>query len=1213
MGKEIKIICTVVPNTHKTDEKNFYFSLFLTPKLQFDGKLHEYFEMENWFDFCDIFENPNNINLNNIEIKHDSIRVNEILKNCGFQLNFLDKIFKKNDVKTKPELEELRKELWQTLFPPETPVVAWPIWNIPTKIEYPASNPNDGDKGQVTQNSTALVVKNSDNGTSVPKGPAQENIQTKKREIKEKNRITIREFHSKISQLSSTPDILRLLGLIFDYKVPKNDNIKSLNFLQIKFSDTQNKSTDSTKNIRQQEFDNSVEFICPKTLIEILKDSWQAKPYVIEKVVYSDFVNHGFVNSDQIEVTQDYDEGGTQNFTAQQDLINEQEFKDIQNLNAIYKTESSKGISIKLKALSNKVFTESFLSGIINMTGNTDFNTAEIYQHHLDCGYRIDVRNDGGKWLSLCKRKATFRAKSNNNELNIEVEDEPWLEEILQVSDNGSSSGQNISTEIARWNNWSVVCPPITYAFSEEYDQLHNLSNFYIDSITPKELPKLRFGKEYEFRIRTVDICGNGPSSESEDADIKNFAKFTYCRKEPINAPLLIPTYELYKENTLNNDKEVDQSVHLPNKQHLGESDNILVIRHQVNELGKIGKAINDSCIRLVSPPQVTINFAEVCGGFDVLFKDPERVIKEKAFFINKAESFYNETTKKIPFVHDPYATGVKLDDKEKNKAWTNSIVDNKFYQLKLLQNLNDNKVDTSDGGIEVHIKPGCIEAKDISCLKSNKEIKTLPAEGHLKSNEKIKPLVAKVHFVSAVQRPILIDNSATFNIKLNPKGKSSEYIFEVKEDPSRVTLKKDIFEGTFPMETVSEFTLVGTYQDIYWLKGIKNKGDMKFVSATYSNLKQDSSSDELLAVNLGENKENDVSNLFNKANFSQQFPDNKYRIVNYTLFAKSKFSHFFDISQLERSNGIMDKIGNFFKSNKEQDEIGYFSIKQELGLFIVPNRSKPSKPNITDIVPLITWRENGKSKTRLNDTFRVYLGPNWYETGDGEKIAVIISTKSIDTHDNPLDKREFVLPDNVTTYGSDPILDTVTKFASIFPRGSYNQFGKEDNALIYNVKFDDAKSEYYVDIIVNDNINEYMPFFKFAICRYQEYSLPDFKYSEIVLSSQVQMLPKRTVTKDGNKLTFQNHGQRNPKNELYLIADKECIKVEKDFVLTDVFNSKISIDLNKIKTDSFNLPKEGKDIYLEEYECFDRGAKFSIENPRNDETKRLIFQYKIR
>ena len=168
MGFEIKNICTVVPNPyHPNYNKNngrgdgyYYFSLFITPRLQFDGTLKEFYEMLNWPEYAEkIFwetgekEILKHVKLSctssskmeiPIALEKDDSYIKDLCKNKRLidQLNEYDasilQTFKKKD-----------KGIWKKLFHENVPVEALPI-NLKPQISAIVVSDNKEEKPPTT-------------------------------------------------------------------------------------------------------------------------------------------------------------------------------------------------------------------------------------------------------------------------------------------------------------------------------------------------------------------------------------------------------------------------------------------------------------------------------------------------------------------------------------------------------------------------------------------------------------------------------------------------------------------------------------------------------------------------------------------------------------------------------------------------------------------------------------------------------------------------------------------------------------------------------------------------------------------------------------------------------------------------------------------------------------------------------------------------------
>jgi len=278
MGKNTKVICTVVPNPHKTDGYNknngtfrYYFSVFLTPRLPESGKLKDYYEMLNWPDFSEYFEGFKTagktaefirVHIAPVDytkkpgppVTHEYSILNESHPK-GFLAHFdteplmsLRKTIRKQD----------RKLLYRQLFLPSTPVSGWLLnegAGIPGDVkqifsyeeilayyeELQRQNPDDRD----LKNNLEKVKRSFEEKNGLPfaaniheisrgiapgagiaaltssvrkflKDTAGHHISAVELDLLNKEN---QEFHKKLSILSSYPHLMRLTGWILDFYV----------------------------------------------------------------------------------------------------------------------------------------------------------------------------------------------------------------------------------------------------------------------------------------------------------------------------------------------------------------------------------------------------------------------------------------------------------------------------------------------------------------------------------------------------------------------------------------------------------------------------------------------------------------------------------------------------------------------------------------------------------------------------------------------------------------------------------------------------------------------------------------------------------------------------------------------------------------------------------------------------------------------------------
>lgn len=192
-----------------------------------------------------------------------------------------------------------------------------------------------------------------------------------------------------------------------------------------------------------------------------------------------------------------------------------------------------------------------------------------LYSDDLVQGYRMDVAYDDkpGKWYSLHRKKDHYRwydPQGNPHEVEEILPDEGFIE-LAAAEDPDSPGDLFVPETLARWEGWSLALHMPGYAINntdddpapsdEKRDRVYNsrtleAKKYAFDpdldfklnvqsEIVPGTLPRLRFGRDYRLRIRTVDLAGNSPSPESpsESPAETERVHIRYLRHEPLASP----------------------------------------------------------------------------------------------------------------------------------------------------------------------------------------------------------------------------------------------------------------------------------------------------------------------------------------------------------------------------------------------------------------------------------------------------------------------------------------------------------------------------------------------------------------------------------------------------------------------------------------------------------------------------------------------------
>lgn len=174
-----------------------------------------------------------------------------------------------------------------------------------------------------------------------------------------------------------------------------------------------------------------------------------------------------------------------------------------------------------------------------------------LYVEDVIRGYRVDVRH-ADKWFSLCQREGDYR-RLKSGKLFEAKPDEGYVKGASTSSDGGDD--HYLHESLFRWTGWSLVAerPGRTIRATESGDGgLQGESVEQVDDVAAQgnglavrfrarkgTLPRLRFGQDYRFRARTVDLAGNSLSQDDQDLGALEQATepVTYLRMEPVDPP----------------------------------------------------------------------------------------------------------------------------------------------------------------------------------------------------------------------------------------------------------------------------------------------------------------------------------------------------------------------------------------------------------------------------------------------------------------------------------------------------------------------------------------------------------------------------------------------------------------------------------------------------------------------------------------------------
>ena len=326
---------------------------------------------------------------------------------------------------------------------------------------------------------------------------------------------------------------------------------------------------------------------------------------------------------------------------------------------------------------------------------NKEFNDAlessssaprPFYAEDLNQGYRVDIWDSfSGKWHSLHRRLAAYTIGALTYEPQSEVEGFAQLAAGQAAPDpeNPPPDDLYLNESMVNWAGWSLSAPfpgkglsahpDPDKALEEDPDHPPNEAATPFKMTTEfraarGSLPSLRFGRRYRLRLRGVDVCGNSMKYNDPLAGLLSLITglprdpegTPYLRYEPVNAPSVVLRDE--------------RAVTAPGSQLLR-----LVVRTFNDEPARDSAAADlTASDRFIVPPRTSVEMGERMGMFDVdgrldtspsmydliAKRDAGRLAHVKVMVAGQEQEFpleSGESLDSLPYMPDVLASGAAL------------------------------------------------------------------------------------------------------------------------------------------------------------------------------------------------------------------------------------------------------------------------------------------------------------------------------------------------------------------------------------------------------------------------------------------------------------------------------------------------------------------------------------------------------------------------
>ena len=823
-----------------------------------------------------------------------------------------------------------------------------------------------------------------------------------------------------------------------------------------------------------------------------------------------------------------------------------------------------------------------------------------LYADDLARGYAIDIFSGAtGKWHSVCSRIGNYSFMDAPGKTITGIADEAAVE-AAGVEDKVTTD-LYVHEAIFRWTGWSLAVPRPGKSLDDQSNlqaresrQRHErglrlLTEF---NVPPGSLPKLRYGTKYKVRARVVDIAGNvlAPNSPLANNPAVATKEFTYTRYSPVSAPQI---------SLCADPKPSESTMHL-------------VIRSNYNT-----PLYEPDTQRYITPPPGTEGMAEEHGRLDGaqnmladkaglktydVVRNNDRTLRDlKRAQIPELDPnpkpneppllFPPGSLTEVPYLPDPLAIGALLRNvpaagPRQRLAVPFSAAPNWFdsrpFRIRIVEGNQNAQWDAAQRVLTISVPKG--DRYDDILLSSVPEGASVDFLGvnqwlveaqvpEIQRAEIVKHIREGIHWmtsphysisvVHALQQPL---NPPKFGRLIASREIGDTYAVLSDSNLSvhgKSTLKLDIVGGWKEWidnprrPKPQEFNREAIAFDLNVLPGQTTlilPTDPPSASSRQLQVIQP------LALQVAQKVM-----LISRPGYRHEFSDTKHRMVSYKAVGMTRFRQYF-----------ADKVG--LKDADFQRESTPVNVN-------ILNSARPEAPKIAYIVPAFGWtklkgpQQDPKAVSltskRSGGGLRIYLERPWYSSGNGEKLAVIISKEP-----KPSAKMETI----VSMWGKDPIWRTPTRRVSelktsdfplisrdrglqglqlstqatavnpaafsIAPRPQAGsnikaqpglqaqptitkinpaitaliqakpltlaEFNDDPNFSVlvapHDVAFDESRGLWYCDIEI-DMPDEYFPFVQLGFARYQHNSLEHCHLSRVVRAEFIQLSPDRTVT----------------------------------------------------------------------------------------------------
>ncbi|WP_328665315.1 hypothetical protein OG905_00280 [Streptomyces sp. NBC_00322] len=731
--------------------------------------------------------------------------------------------------------------------------------------------------------------------------------------------------------------------------------------------------------------------------------------------------------------------------------------------------------------------------------GNAEF-TAE----DLVLGYRVDIRvGDDPDWRSLCERQAAYAVKAPDGR-TITLGDSTRLEEghVKPYAAVKTPDGRLHADEVvARWDGWSLTVPLVNLLGGTPGAEPNPAQappyEFRWSFASPDgRLPRLRFATRYQMRARIADLTGGGPGLDDPQGTADATDTVIYTRNDPIQPP------RLSHDGTFSTGAAIDQ----------------MVIRSDLDLTAAQFHTANPQYPaverRTLHPPTVSFALAEQHGVFDP--KDPEDSRPEFtertwkwALRALRAEgagdpvgALPDPATSGIS-AHIPAAPGglaAPITERTDWPSWPSA--DPK--RVELSEQL------TANPPIRLDWDGARLDIRLAKAEEAVLELSSTVRDGFL-DHFAVKAWLDQPVDSPGIPRPPIDQWQATVQNGRHPLLSPVRRIHLVHA--VRRPLAEPVWQLPPGAVTRAEHATNAVLRPVFSPTGLNTDSTGRLeISASWREWSNDGDHQQSVDHLHGETiARGDPPAL----TVRHEFGDSKHRKVTYTLNAISRFRAYFDVADPDKA----------FRLSRTQAPV------------TIPSSARPPGLALLSTTPSFRWQSQATAtrieRSRSSHRLRVELASPWYETGEGERLAVLVA----DEAGAPAVPVTRLARDPVFASAPLPPLAAKSWFAGFSePPTTSPDMGPSVWLVPYAVTREGDRWYADIEITPPPTAPSYAPFVRLALARFQPNSLPKLALSPVVVTDPVRLLPDRRliIERTGPDLRLSLLGTNpNPPNRL--------------------------------------------------------------------------------